>query len=443
MINISDSLRKSLESFGDDKSLRISLEILDITSDLISQNSVSLKQGLSSKDNYSIGNTICSEIKFSIINNANKYTSMSFYNKNITVELDINTKSGEKLTLGCGKYICQRPKITNSGKIEITGYDYMLKFEVNSDKFLNTLTYPITLVEFMRKACEYVGIEHNIPDNITNANFQIKGRPESQKYTIRELMGMALSIAGGNGRINIENNKFEVAYLTESGYTIPDSVHFNSVEIDDYQIAQIGCVVASNKENTDIIYGDRDSFVYYMDSNELIYNSTDEEIVNMLGNVLPRLANIDYKPFNINIMRGLVFLQPGDIISYYYNGKEYKAPIFERTLTGIYQQDNLAAAGTEDRDRLRETSVSSGQVSGIASSGYDKYTLTATKRYLDANGENIVAMGMYHSNIDKELIFKPNIFNGAYIGMQTNFQDDISNTDLVGVAPDMTRIDKD
>lgn len=442
MINVGYDIMRSLESFGDTKSLRIDLEVLDITSDLISQNSVSLKQGLSSKDNYSVGNTICSEIKFGIINTGNKYTDKSFYNKTITVTVVIDTLDGNHLELPCGKYICQRPKITNSGKIEITGYDYMIKFDINSDRFLNTLTYPIRLVEFIRKACDYAGVDHDVDSNIINADFEIKERPESQKYTMREILGMALALAGGNGRINIENNRFEVAYLKESGYTIPQSVHFSKLEIDDYDVASIGCIAASNKENKDVIYGDRDSFVYYIDNNELIYGNTDEEIVNMLSNILPALSDIDYKPFKLDIMRGLIFLQPGDIITYEYNNRAYKAPIFERTLTGLYAEDSLSASGTEDRDTLRKDTVSSGQVSGIASAGYSRYTLTSTKRYLDETGRNIIAMGMCHSNINKELIFKPKIFEGNYIGMETNFQDDIVNTDLKGEEPDMTRIDK-
>lgn len=443
MIAISDELRESIESFGDEKSLNISLQNTNITSDLISQGSVSMTQGLSSKDNYSIGNTICTELNFSIINNKNRYTESSFYNKDVSVEMNIKTKEGNNLQLNCGKYICQRPTITNSGKIDIRAFDYMIKFEVNSNKFLNTLTYPITLVEFIRKACEYVGIEHNVADDIVNADFLIKQRPESQKITLRNIVGMALSIAGGNGRINTESNKFEVVYLEDSGYIVSNGVHLSTIEIEDYQIAQIGCIVASNKENRDVIYGDRDSYVYYMDSNELIYGNTDDEIVNMLGNILPKISNIDYKPFKLHIMRGLIFLQPGDIVSYVYNGKTYKAPILERTLTGIYLEDDLAASGSEDRDRLRQDTVSSGQVSGIMSGGYDRYNLTSTKRYLDSTGTVIVAMGMYHSNIDKELIFKPNVFGGEYLGMETNFQDIISNTDLIDVLPDMTRIDKE
>lgn len=442
MINISEEIKSLIESFGVKKSLVIRLGDLDITSDLISQDSVNISQGLSSKDNYSIGNTICSELNFAIINNKNKYTESSFYNKEVSVQMLIENEAGTELRMNCGKYICQRPTITNTGKIDIRAYDFMMKFEINSDRFLNTLTYPITLKEFIGKACEYVGIEHNLTNDIANATFEIKNRPESQKFTLRNIMSMAIAMTGGNGRINLESNKFEIVYLEDTNYTIPDSVHLNSIEIQDYQIAKIECIVVSNKENKDIIYGNRESYVYYMDNNELIYSNTDEEIVNMLGQILPRLENIDYKPFSITIGRGLIFLQPGDIISYVFNGKTYKAPILDRTLEGVYLADNLEASGSEDRDKLRSDSISSGQVSGIASAGYDNYNLTSTKRYMNETGTNIIAMGMYHSNIDKELIFKPSIFGNEYLGMETNFQEIISNTELFGEEPDMTRIDK-
>lgn len=442
MLNIDESIKRSLESFGYKKSILINLEVADITSDLISQDSLTITQGLSSKDNYSVGNTICSELNFSIINNNNKYSESSFFNKVVSVKANIETADRIIKEFNCGKYICQRPKINNSGKIDIIAYDFMIKLDVNADRFLNTLTYPIKTVDFIRKACEYVGIEHDVPDDITNGDFMIKSRPESQKLNLRNLMSMALSIVGGNGRINIDTNKFEVAYLTDVNYKIPNSVHLDTIEIEDYNIAQIECVVASNKEDKDVIYGDRDSFVYYMDNNELIYGNTDEEIVNMLGRVLPRLQNINYKPFSLSIKRGLMFIQPGDIISYEYNGKEYKAPVLSRTCKGIYLEDTIEADGSENRDRLREDTISSGQVSGIASSGFDRYSLTSTKRYFDSTGEVIIAMGMYHSNVDKELIFKPDIFAGEYLGMETNFQEKISNSDIIG-DPDMTPINKE
>lgn len=440
MLNISDKLKRSLESFGDKKSIKIKLGDLDITSDLISQSSVKLDQGLSSKDNYSIGNTICSELNFSIINNKNKYTNNSFFNKEVTVQVEIETSTGEILELNCGTYICQRPTISNSGKIDIKAYDKMMKLDINSDAFLNTLNYPISLTDFLKKACNYVGIECNIASDIVNGDFKIKSRPESQKFTLRELVGMALQIAGGNGRINISNNNFEVVYLTETNYTIPESVHFDVISIEDYLPAQIECVVASNKENKDIVYGERSGFVYYIDGNELFYSSTDEEILNALGRILGKLSNIVYNPYSISIKRGLIFLQPGDIISFTYNGKTYKGPILDRTLDGLYLSDEISASGSEDRDKLRQSTISSGQVSGMISSGVSAYNLISTHRYLDETGSTILAMGMRHSNINEELIFKPHMEGDAYLGMETNFQAEITNIDTFGELPDMTEI---
>lgn len=443
MLPVSTWIMTSLESWGDEKNIHISLGGLNVTPDLISEGSVSLEQGLSSKDNYSIGNTICSEFKFSLINTKNKYTDSSFYDQPVVVTLTMHTKEGRDLTMDCGQYICQRPTIKNTGRIDIRAYDEMIKFEKSSEECLNSITYPISLVDFMRRLCAYAGVKSDIREDITNGTFMIKQRPESQKLTLRDLMGMALTIAGGNGRINIVRNTFEVAYVENSGYTIPDGVHISTVEIENFPTATIDCVVASNSQNEDIVYGNKNGFVYYIDNNELLYGWTDEEIVNMLSGVLYRLRNIVYRPFKLGIKRGLIFLQPGDIVSFTYNNRTYTAPILERRLIGLYREDSLSATGTEDRDRLRDRQVSSGQVSEMISGAYGNYNLVTTTRYLNKSGTEIIAMGMKHSNLEKELIFKPVIFEGQYLGMQTNFQDGIENTDKFGEEPDMKRIDKE
>jgi hypothetical protein len=103
---------------------------------------------------------------------------------------------------------------------------------------------------------------------------------------------------------------------------------------------------------------------------------------------------------------------------------------------------SIEGKGTEDRDSIRSDSVSSSMTSSVAKSAASssKYTLTSTKRYLSSNGQTIVAIGMYHKSVNKELIFKPDMSDGDYLGMLTNFQDEIVNTDLFGEDPDMTMI---
>ena len=431
MINISAELKDAIESFGYNKSLSIRLNDLDISSDLISQDSVSLVQGLSSRDNYSIGNTLCSELNFSIINNKNRYTDISFYNNIINVTANIQTQLGVTRTVSFGSFICQRPTITNTGKIDIRAYDYMIKLETSGDRFLDSLDYPISLLDFMRAACEYVGIAHNIADDIVNANFQIKKRPSSTKLTIRSLMNKALELAGGNAQINLNTNEFEVVYLTDTEYEIPTKVHFDSVKIQDYQIALISCIVASNGENADIKYGDETGYVYYIDNNDLIYDCTDEEIYNALGNILPKLSNINYKPFELNIKRGLMFLQPCDIVSFEYDNITYKVPILERTLTGIYLEDSLSASGSEDRDKLRDDNVTGGQIASTFNSYISGNRPSAFKTYYtDENYSKLSEIGAILSDGSTEIVFKPLYQNGLLAGFKTNFDINFPNTNI-------------
>jgi hypothetical protein len=444
MLDIDESIKTAIESWSNSKNLTLYIGENTFENRQLSEGSVSLKQGLTQDSTYTIGNTICSELDFSIINVSGKYKASDIVDQRVKVKLTIDRNEETEKELYFGEYNCDRPENNSNGKIDVIAYDDIIKLEKNADEFLNTINFPIELREFMIKICEYAGISQNIGTDIVNATFSIKSRPDSQKLTLRNLMNNALTIAAGNGIINPLTNNFEVKYLTKTGYTINDSVHVDSLTTSSFHVADYTGVVAYNSENKAIIYGSKTN-VYYIDNNDLIYDNTDEEIVNMIANVLNTIKDAPYVPFEMKLKRGLLFLQPGDIITVRERvGSEYylvNVPILDRTLTGIYKEDELKAGGSIDTNSYTSDNITSSQVNSIINNLYNKYSLTSTKRYLNSEGTEVEAMGMYHSNVGKELIFKP-IFEGEkYIGMQTNFSDSILNTDLLGEDPDMTRID--
>ena len=108
-------------------------------------------------------------------------------------------------TVNKGRYTVIEPA-EYSDTIILTAADDMYKADVPVDM---TIQFPITVSDLLTQSCDIVGI--TIADNdIVNGNYELtKFSGDIKDYTYRQLIGFLAQIAGGNARIN-NNNELEI-----------------------------------------------------------------------------------------------------------------------------------------------------------------------------------------------------------------------------------------
>ena len=92
---------------------------------------------------------------------------------------------------------------------KIEGFDYIYKFDVNVDEWLDGLTFPMTLGNLFNSLCEYVGCEAYSTE-FNNSNFVVNDNFEAVQITGRTILQYITEVSGGfcvaepDGRIHIK-----------------------------------------------------------------------------------------------------------------------------------------------------------------------------------------------------------------------------------------------
>lgn len=150
---------------------------------------------------FPLGAAICKTIKFSLSNYDGYFSDYDFYDAEIDFSLKFKLSSTTE-TIKKGTYIVITP--TTPGRvIDISASDYMSKTDKD---YTTSVTFPTTIDSLLRDCCSKCDIVL-ATQNFNNKNFQVKEKPEVETY--RELIGYIAQIAGGNARIN-ENNQLEI-----------------------------------------------------------------------------------------------------------------------------------------------------------------------------------------------------------------------------------------
>ena len=102
-----------------------------------------------------------------------------------------------------GWFKAERPKAPDVIEIDMDCYDYMVKFDEDmpSDSSLG-VTYPISLIDLLKKLCAKVGVTLNTTSFI-NSTAKITERPEEfNSATMRDVVRWIAEAAAGNARFN-------------------------------------------------------------------------------------------------------------------------------------------------------------------------------------------------------------------------------------------------
>lgn len=152
-----------------------------------------------------LGEAICRTVQIEIINPNERYSDYDFVGAKINLELRF-WLDGETESFKIGEFTVIDPH-TYGETIIITAVDDMYKAE---EYYSTKMAFPATIGAVLADVCSTCGINLKTT-SFLNDNFILQNRP-SGNYIVRKLIGYIAMIAGGNARINRDNELEIISY---------------------------------------------------------------------------------------------------------------------------------------------------------------------------------------------------------------------------------------
>ena len=182
-----------------------------------------------SETDLTIGLTPSSEISFGLFNIDGHWTNFTFgaFNAYIGVMLSETSNSsaaaqrpsisisGRNMTVNgngkrqtfelcpLGRFIAPRPAVVQKVLIDVTANDQMTLFDENLPSAATLgITYPVSAGDMLRALCNYVGVSASTY-TFLNSTLTM-AEPETETYTMRDVLGWIAEAACANARFNRE-----------------------------------------------------------------------------------------------------------------------------------------------------------------------------------------------------------------------------------------------
>nr|DAO25092.1 MAG TPA: Putative tail protein [Caudoviricetes sp.] len=165
----------------------------------------------SDSGDFPIGVAIEKTATLALVNDDDRFSDYNFAGAQFT--LFLNLQLSDRLeTIRRGTFIVSKKPAT-SDEINLTLLDYMSKAETG---YNTNLVFPCSVREVLEDACQQTGIV--LGDAVfKNADYQVQKKPENT--TFRAVIGMVAALAGGNARID-ENDNLRIITFDDGADTI-------------------------------------------------------------------------------------------------------------------------------------------------------------------------------------------------------------------------------
>lgn len=228
---------------------------------------------------------------------------------------------------------CEYQADTNSYKI--IAYDKMLYSMVDvDDTFIQGLTYPITVKNYLTAICTELGLTL-ATSTFVNDDVEIATDIHSGiGYTYRDILDEIAQVTGSIICIN-DDDEVEVRYPTETSETI-DEHSLSSINVkmgEKYGV--INSIVFSRSNDTDTIYERDDGSIALNGLTELKIKdnqilSTNDRI-DFMSELFDYLNGFYYYNYDVE-STGITYLELGDIFNFSINGETYKTLLLNDNL---------------------------------------------------------------------------------------------------------------
>lgn len=165
----------------------------------------------SDSGDFPIGVAIEKTATLALVNDDDRFSDYNFAGAQFT--LFLNLQLSDRLeTIRRGTFIVSKKPAT-SDEINLTLLDYMSKAETD---YNTNLIFPCSAREVLEDACQQTGIVLG-DATFKNADYQVQKKPENT--TFRAVIGMVAALAGGNARID-ENDNLRIITFDDGTDTI-------------------------------------------------------------------------------------------------------------------------------------------------------------------------------------------------------------------------------
>lgn len=165
----------------------------------------------SDSGDFPIGVAIEKTATLALVNDDDRFSDYNFAGAQFT--LFLNLQLSDRLeTIRRGTFIVSKKPAT-SDEINLTLLDYMSKAEAD---YKTNLVFPCSVGEILEDACQQTGIVLG-DATFKNADYQVQKKPENT--TFRAVIGMVAALAGGNARID-ENDNLRIITFGDGADTI-------------------------------------------------------------------------------------------------------------------------------------------------------------------------------------------------------------------------------
>ena len=337
--------------------------VVNITKDDIQSSGINLHDILNGDTNLAFGKAVMKELTISILGSSGNVGSIKWTDE-FALEMGVDI-DGTTEYVTVGYFTGSRPeKIQYVDVIQFTAYDRMMRFEIDADPFLETVTFPITIWQLLQDICDYRGVTI---DDTGDALTAIMGRSitnntlSGKGLSLRDIIALIAEAAGCYARITAEG-KMELRWFTNADISI-DADHelgISSADIetaltwgnladrtwanvDGYRWSTYGGYFAAYKvdgmsvkdveNDVGVQYGSTDGNQYVILDNPFLVTANQTEADTYIKPIYDRICAFGGNlPISVQCV-GNWLVESGDIITVDVHGTSMILPIYTKTMS--------------------------------------------------------------------------------------------------------------
>ena len=199
-------------------------ETINITDDIIVNNSVTLKEQLVSGDTFEIGTFYTNQLDITVYDD--NFLTRTYANARITPKYEIQLADGTWESVPLGVFTVDNSLTKRKGSIhKLTAFDDSTRFDVNISAYAGGRK---TVQQHIKDAAADVGIELATTDfgAYPNDNLTVDSTISTEIQTYRDLIEWCCAIMAASARIN-RYGKLEIVKLKEKTTTVDDALIYD------------------------------------------------------------------------------------------------------------------------------------------------------------------------------------------------------------------------
>lgn len=270
---------------------------------------ITFQQETNTENDFMYGVVACASIKFTINNSGNQ--AESYLGKSFQWFCQMN---GETDYSYKGIYIIKDVK-KNGKKATLTAYDFISLLDCTADEWLATITFPITLANFVSSMGTKLGLEIQPLTTAYRGNYTVYNNFMARNVSYRQILEYVAQVANVF-YIADTSGTYDITYKRYSNSeTAIDNSKYVSLSLSDYEVDSIDKVqIQSTFDDIGYIAGTGEN-AYVITENPLFFTSDKQSFIQAIASsLLEELSTITYTPMKFSTLQDFG-INCGDIIT--------------------------------------------------------------------------------------------------------------------------------